>query len=373
MTAPVLDRASAGEFVDQNVTPVAGSFDEKEEIPRSFLAEMSSLGVWGALVPREYGGLGLDMPTFGAVHEEFGRGCSSLRSLLTVHSMVAWAVSSRGTASQRAQWLGQLATGEVLASFCLSEANAGSHTRSLATTATPSGAAWILRGRKLWITGGSIADLFLVFARTDTGISAFLVPASAGVTVRPVTGLLGVRASMVAEVIFDDTPVSPDAQLGPDGFAPGFVLTAALDIGRYSVACGSVGIIQACLDAATDYARERRIGETPLSDFQFTQAKIADMMTAASAGRALCERAGQLKEAGDEATVTATLIAKYFATRAAVQAAADAVQLHGANGCTGNYPVARYYRDAKIMEIIEGSTELQQIAIASAAGGWPLK
>jgi alkylation response protein AidB-like acyl-CoA dehydrogenase len=158
-----------------------------------------------------------------------------------------------------------------------------------------------------------------------------------------------------------------NAQLGPGSFAPGFMLTTALDIGRYSVACGSVGIVQACLDAAADYVRQRRIGDTPLSDFQLTQAKIAEMATAAAAGRALCERAGQLKEAGDEATVAATWIAKYFTARAAVKAASDAVQLHGANGCTGNYPVARYYRDAKIMEIIEGSSEVQQITIAEAA------
>ena len=206
----------------------------------------------------------------------------------------------------------------------------------------------------------------MVFARTGPGISAFLVPADAGVQVRPITGILGTRASMLAEVVLDDVSVPLHAQLGPGGFAPGFVLTAALDIGRYSVACGSVGIIQACLDAATDYVRERRIGDTLLSDFQLTQAKIADMATSAAAGRSLCERAGQLKEAGDEATVIATWIAKYFAAHAAVKAAADAVQLHGANGCTVNFPVARYYRDAKIMEIIEGSSELQQITIASA-------
>jgi len=364
--APALDRDMARKFVDEVVAPAAGSFDENEEIPRAFLAEVAQLGIWGGLVPRDFGGLGLDMPTLGAVHEEFGRGCSSLRSLLTVQSMVVWAVNRRGTASQREEWLASLATGEVLASFCLSEAEAGSHTQGIATTASRKGAAWILRGRKMWITGGQVAGLFLVFAQTGTGISAFLVPAGAGVEVRPITGNLGTRASMLAEVIFDDVSVPLHAQLGPGGFAPGFVLTAALDIGRYSVACGSVGIIQACLDASTAYVQERRIGDTLLGDFQLTQAKIADMATAAVAGRALCERAGRLKEAGDEATIIATWMAKYFAARAAVQAAADAVQLHGANGCTVDYPVARYYRDAKIMEIIEGSSELQKITIATA-------
>lgn len=364
---PALDRAAARVFVDSTVVPAAASFDRDETIPRAVLAEVAALGAWGGLVPGEFGGLGLDMPTLGAVHEEFGRGCSSLRSLLTVHSMVTWAISRRGTDEQRARWLQPLAAGEVLASFCLSEAEAGSHTPGIATTARRRGDAWVISGRKKWITGGQIAGLYLVFARTEKGMSAFLVPAQAGVRVRPISGLLGTRAAMVAELVFDDVCVPAAAIVGPGGFAPGFVLTTALDIGRYSVACGSVGIIQGCLEATADYARVRRVGGTPLGDFQLTQAKLADMVTAAAAGRALCERAGRLKEAGDEETVIATWVAKYFASRAAVKAAADAVQVHGANGCTDAYPVSRYYRDAKIMEIIEGSSELQQITIAGAA------
>lgn len=364
---PTLDRAAARAFVDARVMPAAASFEHEERIPGSILAEVAALGAWGALVPRDHGGLGLDMPTLGAVHEELGRGCSSLRSLLTVHSMVTWVISQRGTAEQRAQWLGPLAAGEVLASFCLSEAEAGSYTPGIETTARRDGDCWVISGRKKWITGGQVAGLYLVFARTDSGMSAFLVPAQAGVEVRPIGGLLGTRAAMVAELIFHDVRVRSGAMVGPGGFAPGFILTSGLDIGRYSVACGSVGIIQGCLEATAAYARARHIGQTPLGDFQLTQAKLADMITAATAGRALCERAGRLKEAGDEETVMATWIAKYFASRAAVKAAADAVQVHGANGCTDSYPVARYYRDAKIMEIIEGSSELQQITIAGAA------
>jgi alkylation response protein AidB-like acyl-CoA dehydrogenase len=362
-----LDRAAARAFVDERVVPAAPSFDSSQAITRPFLDAVAAAGAFGAIVPAAHGGLGLDMVTLGAVHEEFGRGCSSLRSLLTVHSMVAWAISARGTQAQRDAWLRSLATGQVLASFCLSEAAAGSHTQGIATTARQDGRDWIISGRKTWITGGQIAGLYLVFARTGPGISGFLVPRDAGVEVLPITDILGTRASMLAEVVFDDVRVPADAHLGPRGFAPGFVMTAALDIGRYSVACGCVGIIQACLEASAAYAQQRRIGDTLLADFQLTQQKIADMVTAAAAGRALCERAGQLKDAGDHATVMATWVAKYFASRAAAQAASDAVQLHGARGCTGDSPVARYYRDAKIMEIIEGSSELQQVTIAAAA------
>ncbi len=364
---PTLDRAAARAFVDTCVVPAAASFEHDERIPRSVLDEVAALGAWGGLVPRDCGGIGLDMPTLGAVHEEFGRGCSSLRSLLTVHSMVTWVISRRGTAEQRTEWLGPLASGEVLASFCLSEEEAGSHTPGITTTARREADTWVISGRKKWITGGQIAGLYLVFARTDAGISAFLVPAQPSVAVQPITGLLGTRASMAAELILNDVRVPAGAMVGPGGFAPGFVLTAGLDIGRYSVACGSVGIIQGCLEATARYARVRHVGGTAIGDFQLTQAKLADMVTSAAAGRALCERAGRLKEAGDEETVMATWVAKYFASRAAVKAAADAVQVHGANGCTDAYPVARYYRDAKIMEIIEGSSELQQIMISDAA------
>jgi alkylation response protein AidB-like acyl-CoA dehydrogenase len=172
---------------------------------------------------------------------------------------------------------------------------------------------------------------------------------------------------MVAEVGVGREPDVVETHLGPHSFAPGFVMTATLDIGRYSVACGSVGITQACLDACAAYARQRRVGGSLLADYQLTRQKLADMVTAVEAGRALCETAGRLKNEGRRETIMATWVAKYFASRAAAKAAADAVQLHGANGCTDEYPVARLYRDAKIMEIIEGSNELQQMTISEAA------
>lgn len=365
--ATVLDRSGARRFVDELVIPAAEKFDRMGRIPSSFIQQAAAAGVWALAVPVAFGGSGVDMLTLGAVHEELGRGCSSLRSLATVQTMVCWTIARWGTQSQKQRWLQPLARGEMLASFCLSEPNAGTHTRALATTATRSDGGWRIEGKKCWITGAEIAELYLVFARTDSGVSAFLVPRSAGVEVAPIKDILGTRASMLAEVSFDDVLVSDDAEVGPRRFAPGFVMTAALDIGRYSVACGSVGITQACLDASVAYAACRRIGDSLVADFQLTQAKLADMVTSVEAGRALCERAGRLKDAGDPATVMATWVAKYFASRAAARAAADAVQIHGANGCTSRYPVARYYRDAKIMEIIEGSTELQQITIGEGA------
>jgi alkylation response protein AidB-like acyl-CoA dehydrogenase len=364
----IADRASARDFVDKFVMPAAAEFDRDQAIPRTFLTHLGQTGVLGAVLSEEYGGLGLNMVTLGAIHEEFGRGCSSLRSLLTVQTMVAHSIARWGTDEQRQRWLPSLATGEMLAAFCLSERNAGSSTNEIATTASTDGEGWILRGSKTWITGGQIADVYLVLARSDTTIAGFLVPSDAeGLKVVPISDLLGTRASMLAEVILDGVRVPAGAHVGPRAFAPGFLLTAALDIGRYSVACGSVGIIQACLEASLAYAQDRRVGGALLSEYQLTQAKLADMLTAVTAARVLCERAGKLKDDGDASTVMTTWIAKYFASSAAAKAAAAAVQLYGANGCTNQYPVARLYRDAKIMEIIEGSSEVQQITIAEWA------
>lgn len=364
----VVDRVTAREFVDEHITPFAEEFDRAGRVPESLLDRMADAGMWAPFLPTQVGGSGMDMVTLGAVHEEVGRRCSSVRSLLTVHTMVSWAVQRWGSALQRARWLPKLASGSVLGAFCLTEPGAGSDATGISATAVRRDGGWVLNGVKKWITGGQRADLYLVFARTERGIGAFLLPRQApGVTVTAVPEILGTRASMLAEVTMRDALAGPDALLGPDGFASGMVLTGVLDLGRYSVAAGSVGIVQGCLDACADYAASRSVGGTELRDRQLIRAKLSDMVTDAQAGRALYERAGRLRDAGDEATLMATFIAKYFASRAAARHASEAVQIHGANGCGSEYPVARYYRDAKVMEIIEGSSEIQQITIAEEA------
>lgn len=364
----VVDRASARRFVEAHVIPSADEYDQAQWIPEDLLVRMFQTGMCVPFLPDELGGRGLDMVTVGAIHEEVGRGCSSLRSLLTVHAMVAWAVFRWGTPQQRQHWLPQLASGAALGAFCLTEPGTGSDATRLATTAEHGRNGWVLNGVKRWITGGQRADLFLVFARTDRGVAAFLVPRTApGVAVEPIRDMLGTRAAMLAEVRLSQAVAGPEALLGPDGFAAGMVMTGVLDIGRFSVAAGCVGILQACLDACADYTSRRTVSAGPLRDLQLIRAKLADMVTDTAAARLLYERAGRLKDAADAGTVMATWIAKYFASTAAMRHASEAVQIHGANGCGSGYPVARYYRDAKVMEIIEGSTEIQQITIADAA------
>ncbi|MPZ81179.1 MAG: acyl-CoA dehydrogenase [Actinophytocola sp.] len=365
---PVPDLATVREFVDTEVIPNAEAWDQAEALPRSVLDRVGELGLWAPFLPADVGGAGLDMITLGKIHEEVGRGCSGLRSMLTVHTMVSWAVWRRGSAEQHATLLPLLISGETFGVFCLSEPDNGSDATATGTIAVEDGDGWVIGGRKKWITGGQVADIMMVFARTGPGMSAFLVPATApGVTITPIPNMLGTRSSMIAEIVFDGVRVPASAMLGPQGWAAGMVMTGALDMGRFSVASGSVGIIQACLDACVDYTSKREVAEGKLRDLQLIRRKISDLVTSLRAARLLCEEAGRLKEAGDPATIMATWVAKYFASTKAVAAANDAVQIHGANGCSQDFPAARLYRDAKIMEIIEGSTELQQTFIAGEA------
>jgi len=364
----VTDRCTARAFVDTYIAPYADSYDRKGRVPEELLERMAAAGLWAPFLPPEVGGAGMDMVTLGEVHEEVGRGCSSVRSLLTVHTMVSWAVQRWGSPAQRERWAPALCRGDVLAAFCLSEAGAGSDTSGIVSTAVEAGGGWVLDGAKKWITGGQRADLFLVFARTTSSIGAFLVPrGTPGVQVHPIDDMLGTRASMLAEVSFRDVQLGADALLGPSGFAAGMMLTGTLDLGRYSVAAGSVGIIQACLDACAAYTARREVGGSLLRSLPLIQAKLSDMVTDARAARLLCAEAGRLKDAGEASTIMATWVAKYFASTAAARHSSEAVQIHGANGCSRDYPVARFYRDAKVMEIIEGSNEIQRITIAGQA------
>jgi alkylation response protein AidB-like acyl-CoA dehydrogenase len=360
-------RAGFRAFVDSAVAPYADAFDRAQEIPRATLRAVAAEGYFGAVLPESSGGTGMDMVTLGELHEEVGRGCSSLRSLLTVHTMACATIDRWASEEARRQWLPGLASGELQAAFCLTEPGAGSDAAAGVATARRCGSDYRIDGVKRWITGGQIADLLLVFARTEGGPAVFVVEAaSAGVQRIPIRNVLGTRASMLAEIRFDDCRVAKTALIGREG-AGGMLATSALDLGRYSVAAGCVGILQASLDACVAYTSERQQGGQLLKEHQLVRQLVSDMVTRLRAARLLCRHAGELKDSGDPATVTATWIAKYYASTSAMQCAADAVQIHGANGCSDAYPVNRYFRDAKIMEIIEGSTQIQQLMIADTA------
>lgn len=362
------DRAWRDEFralAGRAVAPHADRADHEQHMPAEVIAELATAGCFAAMLPRDAGGRGLAPVAHGLLHEEIGRACSSARSLVTVQDMVALAIHRWGTDGQRQQWLPRLASGKTLAAFGLSEPNVGSDAKAVEAAATRDAGGYRLTGHKRWITGGAIAGVFLIVARAPEGLTAFLVEReTAGLTTSPIVDLLGCRGSMLADVHLDGCHVSSDAIVGRPGFGFSHVAATALDLGRYTVAWGSVGIAQAALDASLAYARARKQFGEVIGSHQLVQRMITDMVAGTAAARQLCLAAAAERASGDPGAILQTTLAKYFAASNAVRAANDAVQIHGANGCSRDYPVQRYLRDARIMAIIEGSTEMQQTMIA---------
>lgn len=349
------------DFARREIRPEADRWDREERLPATLAPRLAELGL---LAPP-----GPDAVALGLLHEELGAACSSVRSLLTVHGMVGHAVGAFGSAEQRERWLPRLARGQDLGAFALSEPAVGSDARSVQTTAVRDGSDWVLHGTKKWITAGEIATLFLVLARSGEETVALLVEADRpGLSRRPLRGMLGLRAAMLAQVDLDGCRVPAGNVLARPGF--GFpVMTSALDLGRFTVAWGCVGLIRACLEASEAYTRERQQFGQPLASHQLVQRMLTDMITGFRTSRLLALQAAHSRAGAAPTSVVDTLVAKYHASTAAMAAAADAVQLHGANGCSPDHPVARYLRDAKTMEILEGSTEIHQTLIARHARG----
>ena len=354
-------------FVNEEIFPRASECDRNEFTPPEIIKKLAQHGFLGAILPEAFGGQAMDMITYGILNEEVGRGCSSVRSLLTVHNMVAHALCKWGSKSQKEYWLPKLASGQIIAAFALSEPSVGSDAKSVETTATLVGDAYILNGQKKWITYGQIADIFLVFAKCEDKPTAFLVEKnSPGFSIKPMSGILGVRASMSAELQFNNCQIPQENLVGKLGFGFSYVAATALDYGRYSVAWGCVGITQACLEACIKYTSERKQFGVYLKEHQLIRQMITQMIANVKAARLLCYQAGYLKDTNDPNSIIETSIAKYFASITATKVANDAVQIHGGNGCSSDYPVERYLRDSKIMEIIEGSTQIQEITIADS-------
>ena len=357
-------RAEFRAFVEAEITPFAGRWDREACVPDELLEKLRNRGYLAAPLAREEGGGGMDPITYGLLTAEIGRACSSSRSLLTVHDMAVVALARWGKPPLKERYLPGLAKGPLFGAVALSEPNVGSAATRVETTARRDGDEFVLDGEKCWITFGQVAHLFLLLAQLDGKPTAFLVPADApGLSRHENDLVMGTRAARLARLELSGCRIPGDHILGGPGFGFSYVLNYALDLGRYSVAWGSVGIAEACLEASLDYTSRRRQGGALLCDHQLVQRRLTEMIADSRAARLLCYRAGYLRRMGEPAAVQETKIAKYFASRAANRCAGSAVQLHGANGTTDNYPVARYLRDAKVMEIIEGSTEIQQIII----------
>lgn len=361
-------RAEFKTFVDEQVAPVADEFDRKEQMPDALIRAVGLRGYLGAMAPAEYSAEPMDALTWGLLCEEIGRGSASLLSLLTVHSMVIQTLVKWGNDEQRTKWLPKLASGERIAAFGLTEPEIGSDARSVQTEALQDGSEYILNGRKCWISFGQIADVFLIFAHVKGKPVAFLLDRNtAGLCVEPISGMLGFRSAMLAELKIDACRIPLGNMIGNVGFGFSHVASTALDHGRYCVGWGSVGLMQGCVNACLEYIGQRKQFGVYIKNHQLVQEMIADMVVHSRAARLMCYHASCLKQRGDPSLILETSIAKYFTSRVAVKAALDAVQIHGANGCSCRYPVARYLRDAKILEIIEGSNQVQQMIIARYA------
>ena len=366
--AQVETRDRARRFATGQIAPAASAIDRTRAIPASVLSAVRSGGWLGLGLPKTWGGGGVDPMAYGLATEEFGKACSSVRSLMTAHNMAAQALAVFGTAEQKARWLPALSSGEKIIAFALTEPNAGSAANSIQTEAAEQPGSYRLTGEKVWITAGLLADLYLIFARSGDKPVALIVEREAeGLRVEPMTEVLGIRGAMLARLRFDYVEIAKGQRVGAVGAGIAFVANTALDHGRFSVAWGATGIIQGCLDACLSYATEREQGGHALKEFQLIRRELTDMLLAHSTARALCARSAFLRMAGDPRASMETTLAKYHSAEAAVRTATNSVRVHGANGYSVGYPVERYLRDATALEIIEGTREMHQVSLASYA------
>ncbi len=367
-TEQVRFQSEVKEFVEMEVAPYAAEDDRLERLNEKTVKKLALKGYLGSMLPIEFEGMGLDAVSIGILNEEIGRGCSSVRSLLTVHGMVALAISRWGTKDQKDYWLPKMAKGDKIGAFGLTEPNVGSDAKSIETTAVESGENFVLNGTKKWITMGQIADVFLIFAQLYEKPTAFIVEKNTpGFYIKPINGLIGARASMIAELRLENCSIPKGNLVGNAGTGISHVALNSLDYGRYTIAWGCVGLAQACLDASLRYARKRKQFGVPLRQHQLIQKMIAGMVVNIKAARLLCLNAGNLKDVIDPDSIMETWNAKYYASKMVNNVAADAVQIHGAVGCNNEYPIERFYRDAKINEIIEGTSQMHEVLIATNA------
>jgi alkylation response protein AidB-like acyl-CoA dehydrogenase len=366
-------RTLARDFLDREAIPHRTAWDRAESVDTAIIPRLAEIGFFGLTIPEEYGGLGGDYLTYVIGMEELGRADSALRGIVSVsNGLVGKSILGFGSEEQKQRWLPGIAAGTTLGCFGLTEPDTGSDAGNLKARAVRDGDDWLISGQKVYITNGTWADVALVFARTGgpgpKGISAFLVPTDApGFEAREIKGKLGLRGQATAELFLSDVRVPADALLGAEG--KGFTIAmTTLDKGRVSVAAGCVGIVQGCLETSVEYALERTQFGRQLAGFQLVQEMIADISLDADASRMLVWRCADLIERGQPFT-TAASKAKLFASEAAVRAANNAIQVYGGAGYIDEYPAEKYLRDARVMTLYEGTSQIQKLLIGRAETG----
>lgn len=353
----------------RELAPRVEAMENAGEFPRDVLRTLGAAGLMSLPYPESYGGGAVPYVNYLQVLEELSRTWLAVGISVSVHALSAFGMATAGDDQQRGEWLPWMLGGETLGAYCLSEPQSGSDAAALMTRAVRDGDDYVISGTKAWITHGGVADFYTVMARTSDdghrGISCFVVPAdAAGLSFGDPERKMGANASRTAQVVLDGVRVPAPHRLGPEG--GGFPLAlAALDAGRLGIAACAVGLAQAALDAATNYARQRRQFGRPIADFQGVSFMLADMATQVAAARALYQDAARLKDAG-EPFGTRAAMAKLFASDTAMSVATQAIQVHGGYGYTRDFPVERYFREAKVLQIVEGTNQVQRMVIGRA-------
>jgi butyryl-CoA dehydrogenase len=372
LTEPqIMVRDTARQFAQEKLAPFAAEWDRSSSFPKAAVAEMGTLGFMGMLVPEEWGGSGVDHVTYALAMEEIAAGDGACSTIMSVHnSVVCMPILKFGTREQQERFLKPLAQGKQLGAFCLTEPQAGSDASAIKTRARRDGNHWVLTGTKQFISSGSTADLAIVFAVTDPakgkkGISAFIVPTKTpGWTVARTEHKLGQKASDTCQIVFDNLRLTPDLMLGEEGEGYRIAL-ANLEGGRIGIAAQSVGMARAAYEAALAYARERESFGKKIIEHQAVAFRLADMATQIAAARHLVLDAARLRDEGAPC-LTEAAMAKLFASEMAEKVCSDAIQIHGGYGYLNDFPVERIYRDVRVCQIYEGTSDVQRLIISRA-------
>jgi butyryl-CoA dehydrogenase len=369
-----LIKETAREFTDKEIVKQSRENARNHHFDVDLVKKIAAQGYLGAIVPQQYGGAGLDYLSYGLIVEEIGRGDSAIRTVISVQtSLVCSAILKWGTEEQKHKYLPQLCSGEWLGCFGLTEPDTGSDAANQKTRAKKTDDGWVISGAKMWISMGNYAKVALIFAQTDPelgykGLACFLVDTDQeGYKPSTIEHKMGLHASDTASIALEDVEVTDEQMLG--GIGDGFkVAMSALDSGRYSVAAGCVGICQGCVEESVNYAKEREQFGRPIASFQLVQAMIADMVLKTDASRMLVWRAGWLKDKGRPNTLE-TSVAKLHATEASLECANLAIQIHGGAGYVDDHPVERYFRDARVTTLYEGTSQIQKLIIGREMTG----